>query len=249
MSEFAISVLSFWVGIASGFIGALSTGGGLISIPALIFMGLTPGASIATTRLSALSGGITAFAKYRKNNVILWKYIPYFVVLAVIGGIVGSKILLEINERVLTVTVGILLLLMLPLLFWKKNFGMVQTERRKGHTITGFILQFFIMIYGAAFGGGTGIFLTYVLVHFFGMTIIQANATGNVMWLVVTTTALISYILHGAVNFSVGIPLLIGAAIGGYAGAHTALKAGNQIVKWVFAVIIILSSIKLIFFP
>ncbi len=248
MNDFTLWALSFLTGTISGFVGALSTGGGLISIPALIFMGLSPGSAIATTRLSALSGAISSFFRFRKGNVIIWQHIPYFIISAVLGGLVGARILLRIDEDVLTVTVGILLLLMLPLLFMKKNFGIVPRERSDKHHAIGLMLQFFIMIYGAVFGGGTGIFLTYVLVHFFGMTLIQSNATGTVMWLVVTATALISYIVAGAINFSVGIPLLLGAALGGYLGAHTALKAGNSVVKWAFGIMIIASSIKLIFF-
>lgn len=248
MDTTLIWVLSLFTGMASGFIGSLSTGGGLISIPALIFLGLNPAAAIATTRLSALSGAITAFLKWRKGDAIVWKHVPAFIVAATLGAIVGVRILLQINEEVLTVAVGVLLLLMLPLLFIKKEFGTVSAERTDKHRAIGLFLVFLIMIYGAVFGGGTGIFLTYALVHFFGMTIIQSNATGNVMWLVVTTIALISYIVAGAVNFTVGIPLLIGAGIGGYLGAHTALRAGNIVVKWVFAIMIVLSSIKLIFF-
>lgn len=248
MNDITIQVLSFLTGLASGFIGSLSTGGGLISIPALIFLGLNPVAAIATTRLSALGGALTAFMKWRKGDAIVWQHVPYFIIVAILGGLVGAKILLQINEEALTVAVGILLLLMLPVLFIKKNFGTIQAHRSDKHRAIGLFLVFLIMIYGAVFGGGTGIFLTYALVHFFGLTIIQSNATGNVMWLVVTTIALISYLMAGVVNFSVGIPLLIGASIGGYLGAHTALKAGNNVVKWVFAIMIMLSSIKLIFF-
>src|SRR3989344_407309 len=245
MSELILWTLSFLIGCISGFIGSLSTGGGLVSIPALIFLGLNPAAAIATTRLSALSVAIAAWLKWRKGDAIVWKYIPQFIMASALGGIVGARILLKVNEEALTVAVGIMLLLMLPILFFKKDFGTIQAQRSDQHQAIGLVLVFLIMIYGAVFGGGTGIFLTYALVHFFGITIIQSNATGNVMWLVVTTIALISYVIAGAVNFSVGIPLLLGACLGGYLGAHTALKAGNEIVKWIFASMIILSSIKL----
>lgn len=242
-----ILILAFLTGIASGFIGALSTGGGLISIPALIFLGLAPSSAIATTRLSALSGGLSSLLKYRNNNVIKWQYLPYFIVTSIIGGYIGSRILLAINEDLLTKIVGILLLLMLPLIFFQKDLGVIKKTTARKHIIIGLFLQFLVMIYGAMFGGGTGIFLTYVLVYFFGMTFIESNATGTVMWIFTTTTALVSFILAGAVNFAIGIPLMIGATLGGYLGAHVALKKGNSFVKWAFLVIVVLSSIKLLF--
>lgn len=247
VNDVVVPLLAFLTGIASGFIGALSTGGGLISIPALIFLGLTPSSAIATTQLSALSGGLSSLLKYRKNNVIKWKYLPYFIITSILGGYIGSKILLTINEDLLTKIVGVLLLLILPLIFFQKDFGTIKKITGKRHIAIGIFLQFLIMIYGAMFGGGTGIFLTYVLVYFFGMTFIESNATGTVMWIFATTTALIAFILSGIVNFVIGIPLMIGAIIGGYIGAHVAIKKGNSLVRWVFLVIIIFSSIKLLF--
>ena len=80
------------------------------------------------------------------------------------------------------------------------------------------------------------------------MTVTEANATGTAMWLIGTTTALIAYISNGAVVFSVGIPLMLGAIIGGYSGAQLALKKGTVWVKWFLVVVISLASIKLIFF-
>lgn len=51
------AVGAFLIGLASGMVGAISTGGGLIYVPALIILGISPVSAIATTRLSALSGG------------------------------------------------------------------------------------------------------------------------------------------------------------------------------------------------
>src|SRR3990167_5597120 len=110
------------IGLVAGMVGAISTGGGLISVPAVIFLGLSPVSAIATTRLSAISGGLTSLFKYHKGKVIVWKYMLYCMVISLVAGVIGPKLLLEINEDILEKTIGVLMLTMLPLLLFKKNF-------------------------------------------------------------------------------------------------------------------------------
>ena len=79
------------------------------------------------------------------------------------------------------------------------------------------------------------------------MTITESNATTTVMWLVGTATALVAYIGARVVVFPVGIPLLLGAALGGYTGAHLALRKGTAWVKIILAIVITVSAVKLLF--
>ncbi len=239
---------AFLIGLASGLVGAISTGGGLISIPGLIFLGQSPISAIATTRLSAISGGAAALFKYHKGKAIIWKYLPIFMVISLVAGIIGPKLLVQIDKNIVERLIGISMLIMLPLLVYKKDFGVAKKVRHKKHQLPGLVLLFIVMIYGTMFGAGGGIFLISVLVYFFGLTVTEANATGTAMWLVGTFTALVAYISHGEVVFSVGIPLLLGALIGGYVGAHIALQKGTVWVKWFLVSVVAISSIKLIFF-
>ncbi len=248
MHHLLIIAVSFLLGLSSGFIGGLSTGGGLISIPGLIFMGLSPGAAIATTRLSALTGGLSAFFRYRQERMVRWDKIWPFIIIAILGGIVGSKLLLQIDQHTLQKAVGILLLILAPALAFNQDFGLKELEKTKRQNRAGYLVIFLVMIYAAMFGGGGGTFMLYTLVYFFGMTIIQSTANGNVMGLFAIVTALIYYLHSGIVNFSYGIPLMIGSAIGGYMGAHAAIEKGNAFVRIAFLVIVFASGVKLLFF-
>lgn len=236
------------IGFASGLVGAISTGGGLISIPGLIFLGQSPITAIATTRLSAISGGVSALFKYHKGKAIAWHYLPIFMIISLIAGIIGPKLLIQINKDLVERLIGISMLIILPFLIFKKDFGTVKKKTQRKHHLLGLFFLFLVMIYGTMFGAGGGIFLIAVLVYFFGLTVTESNATGTAMWLVGTTTALISYILHGEVNFILGLPLMLGALIGGYIGAHIALQKGTVWVKWFLVAVVALSSIKLILF-
>lgn len=239
---------AFLIGIVGGMVGAISTGGGLITIPGVIFLGLSPIQAVATTRLSAVTGGLSSLYEYHKGKTIIWHYMLYFVSLSAVAGIIGPKLLLQINEELIAKVIGVLLLTTLPLFMLKQDFGIINQVKRRNHKILGLVALFVVMIYGTMFGAGGGVLLIYALIYFFGMNVTEANATGTVMWIAGMTIALITYIASGVVVFSVGIPLLLGAIIGGYLGARLALKNGVVWVKGVLAVLIVISSIKLTFF-
>lgn len=248
MDQPIISILAFCLGLCSGFIGALSSGGGLISIPGLIIMGLPPSTAIATTRLNVIFGGLAAIYKYSKNGIIEWQRMLRFVPLAVLGGVLGSLVLLKIDEHILEKLVGILLMLLAPLLVFSKNFGLESVKKSKIHYRFGLLVLILVMTYNAFFGGGGGTFLIYTLIYFYGMRIIQANANATFLGLFTAATSLLVFLPAGSVNFSYGIPMMIGALVGGHLGAHTAIKKGNEFVRWIFLITVIASSIKLTFF-
>jgi hypothetical protein len=234
------------LGLAAGFISALSTGGGLLTIPGLTLLGVPPVAAIATSRFGAVSAAISSTIRYQRSGAIDWRYMPYFAVVAVLAGIIGPRILLQLDEGLVENAVGLILLGLLPLLLLQKDLGVIErivTRRRK---IVGLGLLAAVLLYTTMFGAGSGILFLYVLVYCFGMRIIQANATCTVVSLIGSSVALVSFIQSGNVVFYLAIPLSIGALAGGYIGAHTALKKGSAWIKWLLAAVIIVSSVKLL---
>jgi uncharacterized membrane protein YfcA len=235
------------IGAASGFIGAITGGGGLISIPTLIFMGLPANVAVGTNRLGSFGIIGAALPKYWRAKKINRHYLPYFMAIAVGGGFIGSNISASISTEILSKIVGVLLILLLPILFIDKNIGLSKfTTSRKRQSI-GYVALLILMIYGGFFGGGGGVLLIYAQIYFFGFTSIEARATDMLAWFCMAIVAFLIFLSHGIVNFQVGLTLMVGMVIGAHFGARTALLKGNAWVKWVFALVVLASSIKLLF--
>jgi uncharacterized membrane protein YfcA len=239
---------AFIVGFLASLISALSTGGALISIPGVIFLGFSPLTAIATTRLSGISGSLAAIYKFQKAKLIAWQLLPVLFAITVASGIIGPRLLARVSGYDLQPTIGWVLLLMLPMLLLRPSFGTTESNTSPSRKVAGGIVLFLIMVFGTMFGVGGGTFLLYALIYFFGMTITQANASGMVLWLTGAVTAFVSYATQGAVDYVLAIPLVLGSLVGGYTGAHVAVKKGAAWVKWLLVVVIIISSIKLILF-
>jgi hypothetical protein len=240
--------LTFLIGFGSSFIGAISGGGGLISIPFLVFLGLPPQIAIATNKMGSIGLSIGSLARFWKSKHIKWKYVPVLTALGLAGGILGSYLLISLNEKILGTIMGIIILAILGIMLTKRTFGEVHKERPVLLKILGCIVYFFVMIYGGFFGGGGGILIFYTLIFFLGFTLLEANATDIIPWLSMSIVSFIIFAIHGLIDYRLGITLMIGMILGGYAGAHTAIKKGNRWVKMVFIFIVIASAVKLIFF-
>lgn len=237
----------FIIGVVAAFVGASVGGGGLLSIPLLIFLGIPPQITIATNKFAGIGLSMGALVKYNRSKKVNWNYVLPLSIVAAIGGYLGSQILVNINEEFLSSMVGFLLLLPLPFLF-KKEVGVLDQDRGKVLKTLGFIIYFIGATFGGFFGGGAGLFMFYTLVLFFGFTVIEANATHLFPWLFLSMVASVVFILNGLINFKVGTILLLGMMLGGYLGAKFAIKKGDKWIKVGFAAVIATSSIKLIFF-
>lgn len=108
----SLVLIGLLAGTLSGFIGI---GGGVIMVPALIYvLGISQheaqGISITTMLLPI---GILAFYNYYKGGQVTNEFITYAGIIAVtfvIGGYFGAKISLKLNPQLVKLIFGILML-------------------------------------------------------------------------------------------------------------------------------------------
>lgn len=243
-----IEILIFVVGIVGGFVGALVGGGGLISVPALMLLGILPQAAVATNRLGTIGYNISAIAKYWKENKINWKQAMLLTAVGLPGTYLGILILVKIDSDLLTRITGITILLLLPLFLLKSKLADIQKDIPRSHSVIGSILSFFISIYGSLVGAGTGILSRFNLMLLFKMKAIESNATDILIGFISSIFGLWLLLTSGLINWLFGLLLLGGMLIGGWAGAHTAIKKGDEFVKIAFVVVTLVMGIKLTVF-
>lgn len=248
MQEIFIPLLVLFTGFATGFFDSVIGAGGLISVPALVFLGLPPQVAIATDRFGTIGQSITSFLKFWKAKKIVWKYVPVLATISLLGSIIGANILVNVDPKNLQKIVGILLVVLLPLIFLKQNLGVHQSQVSKSKTVVGLLIYFLLQTYGGFFGQGTGPLIFFALTYFLGFTMIEVLATGVIPWLVLSLSSLVIFTVNGIIDWRNGVILFIGMTIGGYIGAHIALKKGEVWVKRLFVLFVVISSIKLLFF-
>jgi uncharacterized membrane protein YfcA len=92
-------------------------------------------------------------------------------------------------------------------------------------------LQLLIAVYIGFFGAGAGILMLAMFAMMGVESIHTMNGMKTVLASVCNGIALIAFVFHGAIVWPEGIVMTVGAAIGGYAGAHYAQKVDPRIVR------------------
>jgi len=101
--------IGLFAGLMSGMIGI---GGGIVMVPLLILLGMSQHQSQGIS-LAVLAVPVTALAafNYYKEGYVDVKYAAVIAVFFVIGGFIGSKFALQIDEKTLKKVFGFILLI------------------------------------------------------------------------------------------------------------------------------------------
>jgi uncharacterized membrane protein YfcA len=68
--------LLFAAGLSAGFVDAVAGGGGLITLPVLMWAGLPPQLVLGTNKMQACFGTLLAVRRYAKAGLVAWKAVP-----------------------------------------------------------------------------------------------------------------------------------------------------------------------------
>src|SRR5258708_6755215 len=172
-------LLLFLAAVLAGALNAVAGGGSFITLPSLLYAGVTPVAANATTTCGIWAGSLASAVGYRRE-ISATKLMILLGVVSMIGGLLGAVLLVRTSD---TSFMRLLpwLLLTAAATFTFGGRVRVGTEIQSAHGTTGngapfslwrrdvvllTALQFLISIYGGYFGGGMGIMMlaTYALV-------------------------------------------------------------------------------------
>lgn len=241
-------VIIFVVGLVAGFLGATVGGGGMIAIPALLFLGLSPQSAITVNAVGDVGAFISATGEYWKSKKIDWKMAVPLAFIAVIGSVIGTQIMVRMDTEFLKTFIGVTILIFLPFFFFGDNIGLKRTNPSKAKRLIGFTLYAILIVQGAIVGAGGSTVILLLMMYFFGYEIIQGYATNTPADLLSSIIPAVIYWLYGFVSLLPAIVIFSGMLIGGYIGANIALEKGDRWVKNLFTLIIIASVIKILFF-
>jgi uncharacterized membrane protein YfcA len=218
----AVFIVVFLSGILSGMTGG---GAGMIIVPFLIAVGLTPQQSIATTKFCGIGfsfGGIAAFKKKSFKHPVL---LVYLTVLAIAISLVVPTLFKALSGNVFQIAIGLMMIALVPI-----TLLLVIT----------FLLQ-------GVFSSGVGILNNLVLMSFFGMKALDASAIQRVSALVLNGFIVITLAL--TTNFIIwqyAIAGIVASFLGGYIGSNIAIKRGEKFAKYALAAFMFIAGVMLL---
>ena len=235
MDDINLYLLLFLIatGFIAAFIDTVVGGGGLISLPALLFTGMPPVTAIATNKVAASMGATVGFASFVRSGRVDFSTIKFLLPLSFIGSICGASILKLIPSDFLRPLIIILLVAVTIYTLTKKNFGQIATFHgmSKKMWILSAVAAFIFGFYDGFFGPGTGTFLLFAFL-WIGFDFIGAAANARGLNFASNIAGALFFISSGIVDFTYALPMVVGA----FCGARMAIAKGATYVKTLFII-------------
>ena len=226
----------------AGAIDAVVGGGGLIQIPALF--AVHPGESAATlfgtNKCASVVGTANATWRYARRVVMPWRTILPAALAAFAFSYLGAAAVAWLPKDAVRPLILVLLVFAAVYTLMKKEFGEQHRPAHSGHRelLYAILLGGVIGFYDGFFGPGTGSFLIFLFVRFFGFDFLHASAGAKVVNVATNLAALAYFLPNGYV-----LPLLAAAMAaanvgGSMAGTWLALRHGSALIRRVFLLVV-----------
>jgi uncharacterized membrane protein YfcA len=228
-------------GFIAAFIDSVVGGGGLISVPALLFTGLPPGMMLGTNKLGGTLSSLTSTASFLFSKKVNLRLVASLFPLSFIGSVIGTYTVKQIPSDFLKPLVVCLLIVVTLYTLLKKNWGASSTYRgltKKSTWLLG-VGAFVIGFYDGFFGPGTGSFLIFVFLMV-GYDFVGASANAKVLNFSSNGASLGTFFLMHSVNFYYGLPMGAAMIVGAFFGSQVAIRKGSTFVKPLFVLVTVL---------
>lgn len=199
---------------------ALAGGGTFLVFPALVVAGVAPITANATASLLLWPAGIASAWVYRNEIPSERGLLTSMSIVSAIGATAGSLVLLRTSNSTFSGLVPWLLLFAtLNFTFSKKLRALASGASRHASQALLLAGQLLISFYGGYFGAGMGVLMLALYLSTTGRDVHVANGLRLVCGAVINFVAVIIFVIRGAIDWAVGIPMLFAALLGGYLGA------------------------------
>jgi uncharacterized protein len=238
-----------WLLIASfvaGALNAMAGGGSFLSFPAVLGMGVLPIQANATNTVAIWPGQLTSIAGYMSDLRANLKLVVPICSAAFAGGLGGAILLLHTGQKTFMAMVPWLLLFATalfaasaPISRWVQR-TLAERPGRVPALAPLWIVVAAVCIYIGFFGAGAGFLLMSALAIFGIDNIHQVNALKTVATTTANGIAVVAFIVAKQVFWVYCLPMMVTAAIGGFAGARFSRRLNPGFMR---ALVVVIGSV------
>ena len=218
----AIFLILILAAILGGATNALAGGGTFLTFPAILLAHIPPVRANATASLVLLPGAFASAWVYRdtvRRNTSA-RLLTLMLAASLLGSLAGSLLLMRTSNSTFSALVP-WLLLAATAVFTAAPAIRRFAAKAGGHDSLPVLLlgQLVISAYGGYFGAGMGVLMIALYLVATNLDVQAASGLRMVCSCAINTLAVVIFAFKGAMDYSLGLPMLLAGVLGGYVGA------------------------------
>ncbi len=239
-----LGAAAFFAGIVDAVVG----GGGLIQIPALFstLPNVLPATLLGTSKVAGIWGTGVAALSYARRVKVEWNTAVPAAVAAFILAFLGAYMVTRVPPDFIRKLLPFILIAVALYTLKKKDFGSIHAPVHAGtrEKLIAVLVGAGIGFYDGFFGPGTGSFLMFLFVRFFGFDFLGASAVSKVVNVACNFSALLWFGYSGHLLWQVGLLMAVCNVLGSLIGTRLAIKHGSGFVRKLFLFVVSALIIK-----
>jgi uncharacterized membrane protein YfcA len=237
----------FGGGLLAGFVDSIAGGGGLISLPVLLSVGLPPQLALGTNKLQGSFGTFSsAFNYIRKGKADLNRSYAG-ILFTLIGAMLGAWVIQQLEADFLKPLIPILLAMVFLYTLFSPRLGYTPRQSLMPEQLFFILFGVSLGFYDGFFGPGAGSFWTAALLVFLGYDLTRAAGSTRIMNFTSNLVALTMFVIGGNVLYGAGLCMGAGQVIGARVGSNMAIRRGARFIRPVFLVVVFLTIVRLVY--
>ncbi|GKV54758.1 UPF0721 transmembrane protein [Sporosarcina sp. NCCP-2222] len=233
----------FFIGITATTIGTLAGGGGLISLPAMLLLGVPIHSAIGANKVSNTVSSFSSFFVLLKHKRISLRESLWIIPVSLFGGVSGGFLATRLTDQQLSIfAIGLLVFAFVTSFIGKGDFSGDKKLTVNRISVPGL---YSIGIYDGLFGPGQGTLMLYLFGY---LEVAYIRAVGYVRLATFSSCfgAAITYIAAGKIIWPLTIMLLLGSVTGAQLGVRLAEKLKPAYVKPILRIVTVALIVQIV---
>ncbi len=229
----------FVTGLTAGFVDSIAGGGGLITLPVLLNLGIPPKFAFGTNKLQAAFGSGSATWHFTQSKIVVLRECGPGVLFTVIGAAAGTLLVQHLDPAFLKKFIPVLLLAIAAFMIFKPQ----RMTPVRFYIVAGLLLGF----YDGFIGPGTGSFWAMAFMLGLGFNLTKATGHTKVMNFASNLTSLAFFLMAGQVYYGAGLVMGAGQLLGARVGSRVVVHRGAKFIRPIFLTMVFALTLKLLY--
>jgi uncharacterized membrane protein YfcA len=239
--------LLFITGAVAGLIDSIAGGGGLITLPVLLGIGLPPQAALGTNKFQSSFGSFTATAYHVHKKNINLRSAWVGITCTLVGAAVGAWAVQQVEAKALGKIIPFLLTVILLYTFFTPKLGSEDQQPKTSSTIFYTLAGTSLGFYDGFFGPGVGSFWVIAFVALLGYNLSRATGYTKLMNFTSNIVSLAVFSVGGNVWVTSGLAMAAGQILGARLGSGLVIKRGGGFIRPIFIGVVVAIIMKLFY--